>query len=74
MQELGKVLEHRFQDALPDRIVIVLDSRSVSSTQYAAILSTYPSHNDAVFDEVFLAWSPIENEASFCADEHYRFR
>lgn len=73
LQKLTAKVEEKIKALLPSRFAIVFDGWSVGDTHFVAIYATFPKANDSGFEEVLLGLSPMENEESQDANEHYDF-
>lgn len=66
-------VEKKITDILPDRFALVFDGWSCSDTHYVALFATYPFDNVEGYESVLLAFSPMGDEKSLDAAEHYKF-
>lgn len=73
MHDLLLLVEKKIREVLPNRLAITFDGWGSGDTHYNAVFATFPSQNDFGYDIFLLACSPMENEESLNADEHFEF-
>lgn len=73
MQKLTRVVETVIRDRLPNRFAITFDGWAGGDTHYVSVFAVFPADNVNGYDRFLLACSPMENEDSLNANEHYEF-
>ncbi len=67
-------VEEKVAAMLPNKFAINFDGWSAGVTHFVAVYCTYPSKSsEAGFDQLLLAFSPIETESNQCADNHFEY-
>ena len=70
---LTRAVEEKIATLLPEKIALVFDGWSSDSTHYLAVFATFPSANERVFSQRLLTMSPMGDETTLSASEHYEF-
>ena len=73
MHKLMRAVEQKIQDSLPEKFAIIFDGWSAGDNHFVGVFATYPATNDVGYEKVLLGFSPMENEASQDAAEHYNY-
>ncbi len=74
MDLLTAKVEEKVAAILPKKLAINFDGWSAGVTHYVAVYCTYPSKSsEAGFDQLLLAFSPMETESDQCADNHIEY-
>lgn len=77
MHKLCHVVEHCISEALPEKLAVIMDRWSDKSTHYVAVFALYVevascSSSPNLRRDVLLSISPMVNEGTQCAVEHYK--
>lgn len=73
MRRLMESVESKIMDMLPERFAIVFDGWSGGGTHYVGFFATYPAENELGFRKHLLGLSPMGDEDSLDASEHYDY-
>ncbi len=74
MDLLTAKVEEKVAAILPNKLAINFDGWSAGVTHYVAVDCTYPSKSsEPGFDQLLLAFSPMETESNQCADNHIEY-
>lgn len=73
LRNLTEHVEKKIAALLPEKFAVVFDGWSGGDTHYVSIFATFPSEHTMGYDSVLLGCSPMGDEDSLDATEHYRF-
>lgn len=71
VENLTELVEKKLSQLLPEKFALILDGWSTTNTHYIGIMAIFRSENTNGYSSVLLGLSPLENEETQCANEHY---
>lgn len=71
VENLTELVEKKLSQLLPEKFALMLDGWSTTNTHYIGIMAIFRSENTNGYSSVLLGLSPLENEETQCANEHY---
>ena len=72
-ERLTTIVEFKLSSSMPKKFGLVFDAPIVSTTNYVAVLATYPAANLMGYDKILLAFSPMEGATSQGAENYIEF-
>ena len=66
-------VENKIKEVLPDKFALVIDGWTKNSTHFVAIFVSFHADTKVGFEQVMLAFSPMNSETSFRASDHFGF-
>ena len=73
LQLLTEHVEMKIKNLLHSKLALVFDGWTVGSTHYLAVFASFHASNDDGYDARLLTLSPMGDECSLNAQEHYEF-
>ena len=71
MEKLTKCVENEIAKELTDKFSLIIDGWTSGSTHFVGLFASYPSQRG--YSTVLLAFSPLQSEISFTAQDHFEF-
>ena len=69
MEKPTKCVENEIAKELTDKFSLIIDSWTSGSTHFVGLFASYPSHHG--YSTVILAFSQLQSEISFTAQDHF---
>lgn len=73
MHKLMHIVDENMTQALPDMFAVVSDGWAGEDTHYVGVFATYPGHTSTGFRKHLLCFSPMGEEYSKDATQHYDY-
>lgn len=71
IERLMRHVEKKVASLLPEKFAVVFDGWSHGGTYYVAIFATYPSEENTGYSSTLLSFSPLGDEKTHSAQEHF---
>ncbi|RHZ25905.1 hypothetical protein DYB26_007287 [Aphanomyces astaci] len=73
MHVMGRWMESKISETLPESFAIVYDGWTSGSTHYVAMFATFPNDSHRGYEKILLAMSPMNEEDSLSAAAHVQY-